>query len=189
MRIGSDRFVTAPAALRARVESADPSSARALAEVLDDHVVLRSGEARLAYTDRRWFRPRASDRVVRIEQDDALLVELGRSSDAEEWNESMSHDTWDHCYGTVEDGSLAAIASWQQWDATIAHVGVFTVAQARSRGLSTEVASAAVEHALASDYVPQWRVRVGNEPSWRVAQKLGFIEAGRQTFVALQPDT
>ena len=163
--------------------------ADALAELLADHAVLRSGNSRLAYTDHTTFRPRISDRVVAVDAGGELFANLRASSHADEWNESMSHDDWARVSGIVERGALSAVAAYEVWDDSLAHVAVFTAPPAWSRGQSTETASATVEHASASGYVPQWRVRVGNDASWRVAEKLGFVEAGRQTFVVLQPDT
>jgi RimJ/RimL family protein N-acetyltransferase len=188
VRLGADRFVTAPPELRARVESADPSNPDDLIQVLSDHAVARSGEARLAYTDRRSFRPRATSLVVAVDADDARLARLRDSADPDEWGESMSHDDRAHISGIVEDSDLVAIAAHHNWDDALGHVAVFTARSARSRGLATTVASATVEQAMTDGLVPQWRVRVGNDASRRVAEKLGFVELGRQIYGTFDVD-
>ncbi|MFM9609049.1 GCN5-related N-acetyltransferase [Streptomyces sp. V2] len=80
-------------------------------------------------------------------------------------------------------GILAA-AGYALWPTAVAHLCVLTAPEARGRGLATEVAGAAVRHALEAGLLPQWRARAG--ASRRVAGKLGFREVGEQVSVRLE---
>lgn len=64
-----------------------------------------------------------------------------------------------------------------------AHLCVLTAPDARGRGLARQVARAATAHALIAGPLPQWRARP--PASRRVAQALGYREAGRQLSVRL----
>lgn len=57
---------------------------------------------------------------------------------------------------------------------------------ARRRGLASKVGSAAANHALALGLVAQWRSRIGNDASARVADQLGFVELGTQMTVCVR---
>lgn len=186
VHLGDDRFVTAPDDVRARVEAADPRTAGQLVEALGAPTVARSGAAHLAYADRMTFRPRPSGRVVVVGADDPRFSRLRADADPEEWGESFGQDERAHCVGIVHDDALVSIAGYRLWDDALAHVAVFTAAAQRARGLSTEVASAAIAHALEAGLVPQWRARVGNTASIRVAEKLGLVTLGTQLFARLE---
>ena len=82
-----------------------------------------------------------------------------------------------------EEDRIIAAAGYSEWPGQVAHLSVLTAAHARSRGLGSTVASAAVMHALGQDKLPQWRARP--EASRRIARRLGFRELGAQVSIRL----
>jgi predicted GNAT family acetyltransferase len=62
---------------------------------------------------------------------------------------------------------------------------VLTPPEQRRAGLGTTAAALALNDALDAGLVPQWRTRVDNVASRRMARRLGFVEVGAQTTVTL----
>ena len=146
--------------------------------VLGDDVSTVIGEARLAYGDARTLRLVETDDVSIIEDDDTRLATLRAAADSDQWSEASVDEMCERRFGVVRDGVLLSVATLRNWEHTLGHVGVFTGAGARGRGLACTAASAAVGHAQALGLTPQWRSQVGNDASTRVAGKLGFVELG-----------
>lgn len=84
-----------------------------------------------------------------------------------------------------DDDRIAAVAGYEPWGGVLAHVGVLVAPAYRGRGLALPVASEATRQALAAGLVPQWRCRLGNEPSARLRDCLGFVLMGRQLTIAV----
>lgn len=187
--MGNERFVCAPGRLRRRLGAALPTDLDALLETLRDDGAEALGEARLAYVDEETLQPVATDGVAELPDDDPLVTDLHATSDRGEWNEAIGTEVREHSFAIVEQSSLLALANLQIWNDELAHVGVFTAAPARGRGLAAKVSCAAVERAYTRGFVPQWRSRVGNHASARVAGKLGFVDLGKQMTVRLRTPT
>lgn len=64
-------------------------------------------------------------------------------------------------------------------------IGVVTHPEFRGRGYGTAVASAAIERALRTTAVAEWRARSTNTASIKVALKLGFAPYGENLAVRL----
>jgi len=184
--IGAERFTRAPQRLRGRIDVEAPADLSALIEILDDDVEHVVGAARLAYTDETTFRPVATGSVTGVGDDDARLAELRAASDRSEWSEASADEACEARYGVVDDDSLLAVATLQSWNDVLGHVSVFTADHARRRGLASRVGTAAVTRALTLGLVPQWRSRIGNDASARVADQLGFVALGRQMTVRVK---
>ncbi|WP_245997147.1 GNAT family N-acetyltransferase [Nocardia pseudobrasiliensis] len=90
--------------------------------------------------------------------------------------------------GSCQRGGLAGIGDVpvREWPSATAHVSVQTAPDQRRRGLARIVATAAVKHALAQGFIPQWRARTGASES--VARALGFHELGSQLSVEVGSD-
>ena len=84
-----------------------------------------------------------------------------------------------------ESGQAVAGAGYDIWEGILAHLGSLVTPERRRQGLATYVTTAAVEDAMASGLVPQWRARLDNEASRATAAKLGFEQVGTQTSVML----
>jgi GNAT superfamily N-acetyltransferase len=67
-----------------------------------------------------------------------------------------------------------------------ADVGVYTHEDYRRRGLATAAASIVVNRVQRAGQTPVWSTGEHNAASLRVAQKLGFIEVSRRTYVILE---
>ncbi|MBG6182357.1 GNAT superfamily N-acetyltransferase [Arthrobacter sp. CAN_A214] len=76
-------------------------------------------------------------------------------------------------------------AGYDVWSGILAHLGVLTPPEHRRRGFAQRIVAVAVEEAMASGLVPQWRVRTDNTASQRTARRAGFHFAGTQTSVML----
>ena len=183
--IGHERFTCGPERLRGRIDDEAPADLSSMIEILGDDVEHVVGAARLAYTDAAAFRPVATGEVVGVGDDDAGLAALRAASDPDEWSDASPDEPCENRGGIVDNGSLVAVATLRVWNDTLGHVGVFSAARARRRGLASKVGSAVVTHALTLGLVPQWRSRLGNDASARVADQLGFVDLGRQMTVGV----
>ncbi len=181
--IGDERFTCGPERLRPRVEGEAPADLASLIETLGDDVERVVGAARLSYTDTTTLRPVATGGVITVGDDDARLAALSAASDPSEWIEASADEPCDLRFGVVGDDSLLALATLRVWDDAFGHLGVFSAAHARRRGLASKVGSAVAIHALTLGLVPQWRSRFGNDASALVADLLGFVELGTQMTV------
>ena len=85
--------------------------------------------------------------------------------------------------GAVIDGNIVAIAHTYAETDLHADIGVSTVEIWREKGFATAAASIVAEEIQAKGKVPAWSCGEDNIASLRVAQKLGFTEIGRRTYV------
>lgn len=115
----------------------------------------------------------------------SLVDLLQRGLSAEEWLESGLADMPSRWAALTASGEVAAIAGYESWSRSIAQLGVASVSSVRGRGFAAAAAAEAMTAALGDGLVPQWRCRVGNRGSERLATSLGFTPVGRQTAVAL----
>ena len=175
----------APERLRDRIIDAAPENLDELRRAVGPIRERRSGAARLAYAELSTLHVVDTAGVVRVDDADPRLAALAAASDTAEWTEASADEAAPFRYGYAEGDELLSVASLHVWDDTIGQLGVFTRAEARGRGLARAAASAAIMIACDASLVPQWRSRVGNEASARVADRLGFVAIGRQLFVRL----
>ena len=85
--------------------------------------------------------------------------------------------------GAVVDGNIVAIAHTYAEINLHADIGVSTVEQWREKGFATAAASLVAQEIQDRGKVPVWSCGEDNTASLRVAQKLGFTEVGRRTYV------
>ena len=154
--------------------------------MLGNEVAEIVGEARLAYADAQTLRLVGTDDVSAIEDGDTHLATLRAASDPDEWSEASVEEACECRFGVVRNDVLLSVATLRNWEHILGHVSVFTRAHARGRGLARTVASAAVSHAEALGLSPQWRSRIGNDVSARVANTLGFVDLGSQMTVRVR---
>lgn len=183
--IGEHRLIYAPTRLRQRLEGI-PFTVGALVEALGDDLVELVGEARLAYGDAGTLRLVSADDVIEIPDTDQRLAALRETADPFDWREAAVDEPGAARFGVVEDGALLAAANVQLWGDTIGRLGVFTAAQARRSGLGSKVGSAAARFSLELGGIPQWRSRMTNLGSARVAERLGFVVVGRQIYARVR---
>ena len=77
-------------------------------------------------------------------------------------------------------------SGYDVWQDSLAHMGVLTAPGQRGQGHASTTVLIAVDHAMKSGLIPQWRVRTDNTASIRTALRAGFKHAGSQTTVLLK---
>ena len=85
--------------------------------------------------------------------------------------------------GAIVDNNIVAIAHTYAETDLHADIGVSTLEQWREKGFATAAASLVAQEIQARGKVPVWSCGEDNIASLRVAQKLGFTEVGRRTYV------
>ena len=129
------------------------------------------GPAYLGYTTE----VRGDDGEARsLNEEDAAAVESLR--------EACGEEEWDHggsslevpCSGVFCDGQLAALAGYETWGGTIAHIYIVTHPGYRGRGFGRGSVAHLARRALADGLLAQYRTLDSNEPSIHVAEALGF---------------
>jgi predicted GNAT family acetyltransferase len=88
----------------------------------------------------------------------------------------------------IVSGQIVATALTAACSERYAEVGVFTEEAFRGRGFATAAASLVVQHVQETGRTPVWSAGEHNAPSLSIAQKLGFIQVSRRTYVILDYD-
>ena len=88
--------------------------------------------------------------------------------------------------GAVVDGRIVSTAQTAAVTASYADIGVATDEQWRGRGFATTAASIVARRIQETGKTPVWSCGEDNIASLRVAQKLGFQEVSRLTYVFRQ---
>lgn len=146
------------------------------------------GEANLYFCDALpAIAPRAGTAVT---GEASYAVELERLCPPDDTAE-VGLSTMEHRCVLVDDTSAEpaplAGAGWDLWGGILAHMGTLTAPEQRRQGYARHISSIAVEEAMAVGLIPQWRARIGNAASHQTALSAGFVEAGTQTSVLLEP--
>lgn len=87
------------------------------------------------------------------------------------------------------DGEIVATALTSACSEQYAEIGVYTQKQYRRCGYATAAASLVAQAAQETGRIPVWGAGAHNKASLRVAQKLGFVEVSRRTYVILSSDS
>ena len=85
--------------------------------------------------------------------------------------------------GAIVNKNIVAIAHTYAETNLHADIGVSTLEAWREKGFATTAASLVAQEIQARGKVPVWSCGEDNTASRRVAQKLGFTEIGRRTYV------
>ena len=91
--------------------------------------------------------------------------------------------------GAIVDGQIVALAINYARSAGYADVGVYTLPEWRKRGLATATAAIVAQIMQAGGRIPVWSCGEDNHASLRVAQKLGFREVSRRTYIILNEES
>jgi len=89
--------------------------------------------------------------------------------------------------GSFANGELVAVASYEDWAGTIAHICVITHPDFRSRGFGRSAVAHLSERAIRMGLLPQYRTLETNRGSMRIAEVLGFQRYATSIAVRLQP--
>lgn len=88
--------------------------------------------------------------------------------------------------GVLVDSMLVAIARTSVLTPRHADIGVATLEDWRGNGFATVAAALVAQQVQATGCTPVWSTGEDNVASQRVAQKLGFDEVGRRTYVVVE---
>ena len=185
LELGGARVLVAPPSACSRLGSLDEElllDVDTLASRLGQFQPRPIGVASLAYGDAR---PRIRGSVGVEPADRAMVEALRHRCSTDEWDESGLSQMPHRWAGFTSGGHLAAVAGYERWGTDIAQLGVVADPSERGRGYATAAAGAAMTAALDDGLVAQWRCRVGNTASERLADSLGLTRLGRQAAVAL----
>jgi len=117
----------------------------------------------------------ACDEPGATPSDDAPAVAALRAACREDEWEHGGSDVGQHpAFGVFVDDQLAALAGYEIWGGTIAHISVITHPAHRGRGFGAAAVAHITAHALAAGMLPQYRTLDSNQPSMRIAATLGF---------------
>jgi GNAT superfamily N-acetyltransferase len=90
------------------------------------------------------------------------------------------------CSGVFVGEQLAALAGFEVWGGTIAHISIVTHPAFRSRGLGRDAVAHLAQRAIRAGLLPQYRTLDSNTPSIRVAASLGFQRYATSVAVRLR---
>jgi hypothetical protein len=192
--LGGSAIVTVPSESAAAVvcqafagmSVAAVADADAVCSVLPVSQVL--GPAVLAFVAADGFRPTSPGLLV-VEQLQAQHPDLRRLetlAGEQDADEASLDEVTSPVFVVRAEGEVVAASGYRAWPAQTAHISVLTAPNSRGRGLARVTGSAAVDHALTTGLMPQWRARPA--ASRRVAVALGFRELGAQLSFKLAED-
>jgi GNAT acetyltransferase len=167
-----------------RYSDDDLETIRTLLDICSGHGGRAVGQATLAYTDGYVPLPSFDQVVSREPEAVAALERICPPDDVSEVGLAEMAETF---VLVEEDQPRIALAGagYVEWESILGHLGVLTTLERRGAGLAKAIGAVATNDALDAGLVPQWRARVDNEPSRRVAAALGYQEVGSQTTVLL----
>ncbi|WP_375423595.1 GNAT family N-acetyltransferase [uncultured Friedmanniella sp.] len=171
-----------------RTAGSDPSELldqSALLHCCEGHGARVLGQAALAYTDR--YAAVEGLRDVPVADDSATAVALEKTCPPDDVRE-VGLAEMAKVFITLDDRDRpTAGAGYDEWQGILGHLGALTAPEHRRSGRGTMAAALALNDALDVGLVPQWRARVDNVASRRLARRVGFTEVGAQTTVTLTP--
>lgn len=143
------------------------------------------GPCFLGYADQESLRGAHHPNARPLGHDDTVpLRRLRESCAAEEWAESGVEIERPGLFGCFEEQRLVAVASYEVWGGTLAHIGVITDPQRRGSGYGRAAAASAANDALDRGLVIQWRALESNSASVALGTSLGCTRWGSH-FTAL----
>jgi GNAT superfamily N-acetyltransferase len=108
------------------------------------------------------------------ELDRGLVGSLQSACSGTEWEHGGSDPGSDPFSAVVIDGTLAALAGYEVWAESIAHISVLTHPAFRGRGLGRQVVGHLANRAIDAGLVAQYRTLKTNVTSMKIAATLGF---------------
>lgn len=157
-----------------------------LVQLSRDHGGHGLGEAVLYFSDELPNADVPEDVAVSTDVGTAQTLEtLCPPDDAADAGLSLCERHWVLVDGHENTSTPLAGAGYSIWEGFLAHMAAIASPPNRGLGHAWNITSIAVEEALASGLVPQWRARNGNTASHSLARRLGFTPAGSQTSVLL----
>ncbi len=191
LRLWDTWVVIGPDWFHARTADLDPEllvEPTTLLRSCELHPARLVGHAVLAYTD-RYAHPAVPGHLaltdVPVDTAPAAAATLERASPPDDVAE-VGLAELGRVFVTYDDRDQPTSgAGYDECQGLLGHLGVLTPPELRGSGWGTVAAALALNDALDVGLVAQWRTRIDNTASRRVAQRLGFVEAGEQSTVLL----
>ena len=120
-----------------------------------------------------------------ILDDTAALDFMERSCGPIDWEHGGSR-IQDSCSAVFVGSQIAALAGYQVWGGTIAHISIVTHPEFRGRGFGRSAVAHVARRAITAGLVPQYRTLDSNRPSLRIADALGFVRYATSVAVRLE---
>ncbi|SEO98331.1 hypothetical protein SAMN04487948_109143 [Halogranum amylolyticum] len=140
------------------------------------------GPAFLGYVDDSTLSPVERPARVLTEGDDRAYDEFRAACD-DEWSAGGSSFVPGRSVGRFVGSELVALAGYEVWDDTLAHIAVVTHPEHRDEGHAQAVVSEVARAALDAGLVPQYRTLDAWPWSVAVATNLGFERWGTSVLV------
>jgi RimJ/RimL family protein N-acetyltransferase len=157
--------------------------------------VAHFGPGSLAYVTRATFRQARHAAVQLLRREDA--GELARFARILKAREPHIFHSWaiggrvtanEKLWAAVVADRVVSVAGLRQVNKKFYEVGVNTLPAHRRQGWGTAVAAAATDAGLHLAPLVQWSAPLNNEPSMRVARRLGFLPYAHQLWLAVPAD-
>ncbi len=114
------------------------------------------------------------------------IERLRSACDPAEWEHGGSEPSAAQNFGVVDSkGELLALAGYEIWNDSLAHISVITHPQHRGRGFGRAAVAHAAAHALSTGLLPQYRALAQNAASRSIAKRLGFVDYGFSVYFRL----
>jgi GNAT superfamily N-acetyltransferase len=128
--------------------------------------------------------PAHAARALTIE-DGLAAAALQTACSEIEWQHGGSDVSGRPASGVFVGSQLAALAGYEVWGGTIAHISVITHPEHRGRGFGTAAGAHLSARALAAGLLPQYRTLYANQPSIRLAGSIGFVRYATSLAIRL----
>lgn len=155
-----------------------------LLRILDEYRPDPVGTATIAYADIGALRESSDTNFARVANTHEVNAVMSSCTESEQAESGLANMPVLFAAQSA-DGEAGAIAGYEAWNANIAQMGVLAAPNLRGQGLAFSAAQEAAHKAIEAGLVPQWRCRIGNQSSYRLGQRLGFHEMGRQLTIDL----
>ncbi|MBA3531649.1 MAG: GNAT family N-acetyltransferase [Ardenticatenales bacterium] len=153
------------------------------------------GPSSLSYVTEQAFKPQPHAFVRLLRRRDA--GELARFARILQAREPHIFHSWaiggrvtanERLWGAYLEGKLISVGGLRPVHKQLFEVGINTLPRFRQQGWGSAVASAATEAGLALAPLVQWSAPLHNEPSMKIATKLGYLSYAHQLWLSL-PET
>jgi GNAT superfamily N-acetyltransferase len=143
------------------------------------------GPAFVGYADDGTVRQTAGKARLLVSSDERAASELAASCSGPDWEHGGSILGEQPTSGVFVGDRLVALAGYEIWGGSIAHIAVVTDPDCRGRGFARSAVSDIARHALKAGLIPQYRTLMSNTASIRVADALGFQYFGASVVVRI----
>ncbi|MGH2543530.1 MAG: GNAT family N-acetyltransferase [Ardenticatenaceae bacterium] len=153
------------------------------------------GPGSLCYVSARTFEPHSHAFVRMLKRRDA--GEVARFARILQAREPEIFHAWaiggrvtanERLWGAYHEGKIVSMAGLRRVNKNLCEVGVNTLPHQRRKGWGTAVASAATKGGLTLTPLVQWSAPLHNEPSQRIAQRLGFQPYAHHLWLSFPSD-